>query len=460
MSAGLAPESRLRAHVQAILERASVPPEHRDDLAEELYGHLWQRWQDAAKSAGPAADGSDGAENSVEAAIRSFGDPGSLGRDFTRAFHSRMYAGTIGALLPAVADLGDEAPDAVMLRLFFGSLLVQDIVLAFVALRTLTPFRLGVTLASLVLSAVVVVLALGALARAQRWAVRLALPAIAVCLVEGCAELLSGPGIRINLLAVVALIAALPAMGPELAAWTKESHPIRTRLGIPLAALLLGGLLIPPLAPFLPEPTAVGPADLSLHVNAACTVDGSGLTTMTATAQIKWDRLDPWPQGALPVGSDALTSPVFDGLYTTVLPDPSFDLSSYIGATVDVNADPGPDWQFVGPADPNWSGAPVVTGPDGAALPTWVMFQGGTAWSGGLGVPSGLMVPQGTLVAGQLVTVQWVFQQQRPAPASGKNPPMVVVSYAHMDHFLVQGVATCTNAGVGVQVAPLAPWQQ
>jgi hypothetical protein len=457
VTTALAPENRLRAHVQAILDRASVPRDQRDDLAEELYGHLWQRWHEAASSADASAIDAD---DSVEAAIAAFGDPGSLGRDFTRAFHSRVYAGTIGALLPAVADLGDEASDAVMLRLFFGSLLVQDLVLAFVALRTLTPFRLGVTLASLVLSAIVVVLALGALGRAQRWAVRLAMPAIAVCLVEGFAELLSGPGIRINLLAVVALIAALPAIGPELAAWTAESHPIRARLGIPLTALLLGGLLIPPLAPFLPEPTAVVAADFSLHVNAACTTIGSGLTTMTATADIKWDRLDPWPQGALPVGSDAVTSPVLDGLYATVLPDPSFDLSSYVGATVDVNADPGPYWQFVSPADPNWSGAPVVTGPDGAALPTWAMFQGGTAWSGGLGVPSGLMVPQGTLVAGQLVTVQWVFQQQRPAPPSGKNQPMVVVSYAHMDHFLVQAVATCSRPGVGVQVAPLAPWQQ
>jgi hypothetical protein len=68
------------------------------------------------------------------------------------------------------------------------------------------------------------------------------------------------------------------------------------------------------------------------------------------------------------------------------------------------------------------------------------------------------MVPQGTLVAGQLVTIHWVFQEQPRAPG-GKNPPMVVVSYAHMDHFLVQADATCSRPGVGVQVAPLAPWQ-
>ena len=473
MNAAPAPENRLRAHVEAILDRASVPAERRDDLAEELYGHLWQRWQDgrsAAERAGAnpaAAEGAganpapaDSAESSVEYAIGSFGDPGSLGRDFTRAFHSGLYAGTIGALLPAVADIGDEAPDAVMLRLFFGCLLVQDLVLAFVALRTLTPVRLGVTLASLALSAVVVVLALGAIGKAQRWAVRLALPAIGICLVEGFAELMAGPGIRINLLAVVALMAALPTIGPELRAWTVQSNPIRVRLGVPLTALLVGGLLIPPLAPALPEPTAVGPGDLSIHLNASCSGDGSGLTALTATAEIKWDRLDQWPQGVLPVGSDAFTSPAYDGLYATVLPDPAFDLPSYVGATVDVNADPGPYWQFVGntATDSAWMGMPVVTGSDGALFAGWFGIQGGTRWSGGFGMPAGLMIRQSALTAGQLVTVQWAFQRQPLAP-QGDNAPMVVVSYGHMDHFLVEAVATCSKPGVGVPVAPLAPWQ-
>ena len=38
-------DERLRAHVASVLATAHVPRAERDDLGEELYGHLVEHWQ-------------------------------------------------------------------------------------------------------------------------------------------------------------------------------------------------------------------------------------------------------------------------------------------------------------------------------------------------------------------------------------------------------------------------------
>src|SRR5664280_2623815 len=43
-------EARLAAHVDSILNGASFRKRDRQDLSEEMYRHLWQRWQDALAS--------------------------------------------------------------------------------------------------------------------------------------------------------------------------------------------------------------------------------------------------------------------------------------------------------------------------------------------------------------------------------------------------------------------------
>ena len=90
-------EARLSAHVESILNGASFRKRDRADLAEELYGHLWERWQDAI------ASGLD-AEAAADQAIESFGEPARLGRDVTLAYHSRLYASTVGVLVPTVVE--------------------------------------------------------------------------------------------------------------------------------------------------------------------------------------------------------------------------------------------------------------------------------------------------------------------------------------------------------------------
>ena len=80
-------EQALRAHVGAIVDRARVPPAARDDLAEELFGHLVERWR-AHVADGLAED------EAAQTAIAEFGSAGSLGREFGRTYHSRMWAST------------------------------------------------------------------------------------------------------------------------------------------------------------------------------------------------------------------------------------------------------------------------------------------------------------------------------------------------------------------------------
>jgi len=95
-------ESHLRAHVEATLVSARVPRQVRDDLAEELYGHLW-----TPLARRPSWSGLD-EQAAAESAIRSFGSAQRLGVEMTAAYHSRLYASTIGVLLPAVAGSADR----------------------------------------------------------------------------------------------------------------------------------------------------------------------------------------------------------------------------------------------------------------------------------------------------------------------------------------------------------------
>jgi hypothetical protein len=448
MSESLTPELRLRTRVEAILDRASVASAERADLAEEMYGHLWQRWQDGLAAVTPEA--------SLDRAIEAFGDPSTLGRDITGAYHSRLYASTIGVLLPSIAVASPEKPGwgPFLLRVFLVGILLQDVAMAAWALQTLTPGRLAITLAGLTLSAFTAVLALRAFGRAQRWALRLARLALAISILGGMVELMAGPGLQVNPLAVVALLAAPAAIGPGLEAWVAHSRPIRRRLGIPLAAMLVGGFLMPPLALALPDPTQVGPADLSIGVTATCGTDSQGDTTVTVEARIRWDRLDQWPSGLLNLKSaDPYTSTpgqeAYDGLVATVMASPDQDVSSYVGTTVDVDQIPQPYLS---------EGEPTVVGPDSSTVQDWI--RGSTYWTGGGGWIAGYTFPQTGLSPGKFYTVRWVFSPSpwngnQPLTSASQHPAMAVVSYSHLDRFLVQGVATCSTPGVGVQVAPL-----
>ena len=106
-------EDRLRAHVAAILARAAVPPQVRSDLEEELIGHLVERFH------AYLADGLDETEASHRA-IADFGTPASLGGELGRTYHSRLWASTIGVLLPAITPATSRPGVVGWLRFVLG----------------------------------------------------------------------------------------------------------------------------------------------------------------------------------------------------------------------------------------------------------------------------------------------------------------------------------------------------
>ena len=161
----ISPEEMLRRHVDRILHRSAVPADQQGDLLEELCGHLWQRWR-AEMESGLDADGA------ALAAIQSFGGPDELAVDMTRAFHGRLFATTIGVLLPAVVPPEGRPKGFTRSRALIGIVVAMWLALA--------PFQIwdgqwslfqgfaGGLLA--VFTLVMMVLAYQALGRQQWWA--------------------------------------------------------------------------------------------------------------------------------------------------------------------------------------------------------------------------------------------------------------------------------------------------
>lgn len=85
---------RLTAHVDAVLAAASVPESERNDIGDELLGHLVERCEGYI-AAGVEPDAA------ADRAIAEFGPAPRIAHDLTRAYRGRLWASTIGALLPA-----------------------------------------------------------------------------------------------------------------------------------------------------------------------------------------------------------------------------------------------------------------------------------------------------------------------------------------------------------------------
>jgi hypothetical membrane protein len=178
-----APPERLRSHVDRIVELTPVRRDEREDLVEELYGHLWQSWQDGIAS-GLSSD------EAADAAISDFGETSRIGSEMTMAYHSRLYASTIGVLLPAVVSWSDKPKGYGWARTFLsliGSIELLTVV-GVVFLNRLTPLRMVVAELMMLGAASVTILAYRALARSQRWALVyvkfLAIAYVAYCIVQ------------------------------------------------------------------------------------------------------------------------------------------------------------------------------------------------------------------------------------------------------------------------------------
>ena len=301
-------EARLAAHVESILNAAAFRRRDRDDLAEELYGHLWQRWQDAL------ASGLD-EEAAADQAIRSFGEPARLGRDVTLAYHSRLYASTIGVLVPTVTDAkGKPRAYWVIYFLLFTTFWAMAYGQA-AALMSWTPLRAAIGFSGTLTAFAAASLVFQAYRARQRWALgfaRLELGLLFWWL--GVLWWANPPGLPASLvgagagLGIVCLAFSWPLrLRPlsswrdlrlrSLSAWMYE-RPVPRRLLVGIGAMMIVGSAMPAVALSLHDPTQIGPADMQVGLTVACTRSASGdVSGVDVTASFLFKRTDVWPTG-------------------------------------------------------------------------------------------------------------------------------------------------------------------
>ena len=442
MGVAMDPTLRLRAYVESILAGSSVPSADREEIAEELYGHLWQRWQDAIAAGANASE-------AVEMAIRSFGEASQLGREMTGAYHSRLYATTIGVLLPAAAPPSGKPSGYLGLRLLVALIAIVQFVLVGI-LIDLTPVRAALFALAAGLSIALSVLAFRAFGRAQRWALRYCQFVLAMVLVQGAATIFSAPpgGLTIPILGVLGLWMLGPAIGSQMAEWFSHSRPIGRALTIALVAATAAGYGLPYVASALPDPTQVSASDLDLQVSAVCTRDASGgVTAIDVNTRLRWSRLDLFPYG---LGQNNVANSWQDGFETGV--SPSGGRNSVDWRTA---------WISIPSHTPLYliSGEPQFTSPNGSV--DGLLLAGPPQNLASLDpyVPAfdGIEFAPGGLHAG------WTYEtRQRYQWLSGTNPapadPLVVVRYGHLDRFIVQALASCERSGTAAPMELPYSW--
>lgn len=426
------PEERLRSNVDRILERASVQERDREDLVEELYGHLWQSWRD-----GIAAGLSS--EAAADAAISGFGDAGRLGRDMTLAYHSRVYASTIGVLLPAVTPSADKpngygrARAMLFLIGLFGGLYVA--VAPFT--NPPTPLRLLVEELGVLLACGMTVLAYRALARSQRWALVYTQFLTLAYIVNAVVHLFVPP-ISISITGILVAILALPAtFDPRLARWVAASHRTGRMLGAVMVASVILGMAAPQMVASMPDPTQASPTDLSITVRVDCTRTAGAVTSGKVTATIHWARTDFLPYGLRP------------GMSQT----------DNVGAssTSILDFDPGPN----GPPFPhNMLDGVVTTGglafidaetgrsaDAGVTMMSWpAFFDVGVTEAG---------IDPGSIRADRTYVASFGFVSSHSAGLP--DDPVFRIRYDHQGRWGLQAFATCTQMGVGQPVTTPDP---
>lgn len=276
----------MRAHVATALAAAHVPADQRADLAEELFGHLVERWRALV---------TDGVEpdRAARRAIVEFGGARRIGQDLTRAYHGHFWASTVGVLLPAV---GARVPQpravwwlGVSLRFYA---VVYALLSAALALNA-SPMIALVLLLFAVPAIAFLFLAAAALPRRQRWALDLALVVNVIGLVLGLREMFTTPGLfSLNVVASGLILAIAAVERQTLGRWVRRSRPVRNTLAIAILVVVLGFFVLPAAARDLPDPTQAQPDDLYVELAIECHP-----RRVILTADVRWDRTSLLPGG-------------------------------------------------------------------------------------------------------------------------------------------------------------------
>jgi hypothetical protein len=423
-------EERLRAHVTAVIAAAGVAGSERDDLHEELLGHLSERWQ---------ARRDDGLDTAAAAdlAIADFGSVAEIGGELGRTYHSRLWASTIGVVLPAVTAPAERPSAVVWLRFVLCLLLVLDTLAALVML-TLTPLHLLIMATAAVVSTAGILLAFKALGRAQRWALDYALWATVIVLVLGLFEVVAGAQsatTTIPLGSILAAVVLLIARGQwaELQRFVAGSSRPTGVLALAIVVSLLAPMT-PRVLAAIPDPTQASAEDLELRIEMSCgrrdvtTAFGqviSDAQVATIVVDATWTQTD-----LLPLGFERF----FSG------PDDA-DTSA-----IRVNDFPTP-WL--------WSdddGPTIVDLATGDPVGVW----GSTAQSNRL-LPADVI---GTMTIAlerhevhpdHTIRMTWELIYVGDGRAAW---PSIDVYYAHLERFLVAGDVTCNGIRQGAVVDP------
>jgi hypothetical protein len=441
-------ELRLRAHVDSILAGSSVPFADREDIAEELYGHLWLCWQEALSAGASAAE-------AAETAIRSFGEPGRLGREMTGAYHSRLYATTIGVLLPAATPPPGKLWGYRRLRLLLAMGAIVQMLSVWIALTQMTPLRFALFACGAGLALALNVLAFRAFGRGQRWALRYCQLSLAVILAQGAASVFAAHSgtTTIPILGLIGLWMLRPAIGAEMAAWFSHCRPIGRILAVALVVAVVAGYGVPFVAGAVPDPTQVSASDLDLRASAVCMRDSSGgVVAIDVHTTVHWRRLDLFPYG-LARGSAPESSP--DGFESGVAASGGRDAADLRTAWVAIPSHV-PTYIISGDPQSSSPNGPVdglILGPAESLvrIDPYVLASDGVEFS------------PGSLHAGWTYEiVQHLSWQDVSAQPESTTPPpvdpLIIVRYAHLDRFVVQALASCDRPGSGVEVALPYPW--
>lgn len=422
-------EDRLRAHVLAILARAGVPAYARDDLEEELLGHLVERWQ------AHVADGLDEA-TATDRAIADFGTPGRLGRELAQTYHSRLWASTIGVLLPAIAPAASRPTLIGWLRFVVGLAVALTALGLAIALPTLTPARALASGASLAIGLTGLVLAFQALGRGQRWALRYAVGVTSLLLVEGTIQMVAPerPGsvvVPVGSIVAAGVLLAVLRNWQELRAFVAASPRLNHALGVALAISLFAPAIVPRALAALPDPTQATAADLELRLSLMCDrgdvelLNGPtlvGVQRATLVTDMTWSHTDVLPYGLA-------------GVFTTSQYGDTSGLRQVDsrGATV---------WFW------DWAGEPsivdtqtgTVAGYWGSTSPSVALLPADTAGSFTIGIDQSAIQPS------QTIRAIWLLYGAR----EGVVPrPRIEVYYAHLDRFLLAGTVRCGETVLG-----------
>ena len=426
----------LRGHVAAVLAEAHTPTGLRTELAEEMYGHLVERWA-AFVGEGVASD------EAAHRAVRTFGRPDVVGRELTRSFHGRLWTSTIGVLIPGDSRIDETRPGLIgWLRL---GVAIEAVLMFLGVWAALGDPPLRALLGGLPAAASfgLLVAAYIAIGRGRRWA----LPVAVVALLGDVFEWFSashppGPFISLNGLFAAFLLFAIWNTRLGDGPWfDRGKRPGRwSTIGLAsVVALAHAGYTV---GPVIGDPTQVSASDLELRLAVTCgpSPDEPGFQSVTATVTMTWARHDLLPNGLLaafgePGDRDAMAVTAFwvDG--------PPAD------------PDGASNWALLdAPPDQPWLDPGFEAGPPSDARVT--LEPPLDPMSGLLGLGSGdpllasklypVSVVPDRMTTGQAYPAMWRFTQSGPIPW-----PSIKVRYVHDLRFALEASAACGETATG-----------